>query len=163
MIQVKRINISIETDAQKARVSIPSKLFKERINMIVFDVIKNGRKLATAGGEDLSVLNVIVNAVGKLGPKSQGTVDEKNNYELFLSTGGLTSRGPHAIDEHIRWSEHLMLDIGDEICIRILDSDSVDAPTQSFPSRSSDDTRKEFEWARKRYFELRALYENEKN
>jgi len=131
--------------------------------MIVFDVIKYGRKLATTGGEDLSVLNVIVNAVGKLGPKSQGTVDEKNDYELFLNTGGLTSRGPNAIDEHLRWSEHLMLDIGDEICIRILDSDSADAPTRSFPSRSSDVTKKEFEWARRRYFELRAQYENEES
>jgi hypothetical protein len=55
--------------------------------MIAFEVFKNGGKLATAGGEDLSVLNVIVNAVGKLGHKSYGTVDEKNNYELFLSTG----------------------------------------------------------------------------
>lgn len=131
--------------------------------MIAFEVFKNGQKLATAGGEDLSVLNVIVNAVGKLGPKSYGTVGEKNDYELFLSTGGLTSRGPNATDEHVRWSENLTLKIGDEICVRILEVDSVDIPLKSFPSRSSDDAEKEFEWAKKRYLELREKYENKES
>ena len=97
-----------------------------RGEMIAFKIFVNGEPVCTAGGEDLGVLNAIVNAVGPLGRNAAG-MKKKELADLFLSVGGLTSRGDVA-DEHLRWAEHNALAVGDRVEILILDACEADEP-----------------------------------
>jgi hypothetical protein len=94
--------------------------------MVALKVSVNGEHLCTAGAEDLCVLNAIVNAVGALG---RDTVREREDEDadLFLSVGGLTSRGDGA-DEHLRWTEHKILEAGDRIEILLVEVPEADDP-----------------------------------
>ncbi len=94
--------------------------------MIAFEIFVNGEQVCTAGAEDLGVLNAIVNAVGPLGRDAAG-MKKKELADLFLSVGGLTSRGDTG-NEHLRWTEHKTLAVGDRVEIRIVDACEADEP-----------------------------------
>jgi hypothetical protein len=96
--------------------------------MIALKTSLNGQQICLAGAEDLCVLNSIVNAVGKLGDSSYPRRDPSEPPDLFLSVGGLTGR-VSADDEHLRWTEHHALAVGDEILITIEEVAEADLPT----------------------------------
>lgn len=95
--------------------------------MIALKVTLNGKRVCTAGAEDLSVLNAIVNAVGPLGKK---TVKVRPNEapDLHYMVGGLTSRPDPAKDVHLRWKRFAPLKIGDVIQIKVVDATKADPP-----------------------------------
>jgi hypothetical protein len=93
--------------------------------MIALAVYVNRKKIAVAGADDLCVLNAIVNAVGTLG-KSTAKVGKLRSTDLFLSVGGLTKRLDGAEDEHLRWTNHKRLRIGDKITIELVRTDQAD-------------------------------------
>ena len=97
--------------------------------MIAFEVKVNGIVIGTAGAEDLSVLSVIVDAIGKVGPKAQlkghANPDE---LDLHLNACGLTSRSDSSTDEHMNWIEFHKLKVGDVVEVRILDLAEVGPP-----------------------------------
>src|SRR5262245_32055497 len=82
----------------------------------------NGKKLATAGVGSRGVLAANVTWVGRLegGPRSKGRVP---NDRVGVVLGGLDS----TTDEHLEWRQR-SLRIGDEVCIRVIDAESVDRP-----------------------------------
>jgi hypothetical protein len=86
--------------------------------MRAFKVHLNGKKLCLAGISDDCVLTAIVNYVAGRG-----------GSDMFLQVGGLQS----SVDKHLRWVEQKPLRINDEIRIEILDTDSVDEPTERYP------------------------------
>jgi hypothetical protein len=133
------------------------------IPMVAFEVKKNGGKIALAGREDLSVLTVIVDAVGKLGAKSAGAVRQRESAELSLSITGLTSKVENEHDEHIDWAPRITLETGDEISIRILDTNVTDRPRnlKRAYGPSGDPEREMFDNCRRVYFQLREKYESE--
>lgn len=128
--------------------------------MIALEVRLNGKKVALAGGDDLSVLNGIVNAVGKLGPK---TSRNRSGKDLFLSVGGLTSRKLGKANEHLRWLNQKQLHVGDEVHIRLVSTTKCDRPIDRSPAddnkRKDDEERRWFNMARDAYFKLRPKYE----
>lgn len=85
--------------------------------MRAFEVYLNHRRLCTAGIGDHGVLNSMVDH------RKGNDLDE-----LFLRVGGLIS----PTQEVVKWSE-LKLKAGDEVCIRIVDSDVVDQPQERSP------------------------------
>jgi len=87
--------------------------------MIGLAVYLNGRKLTVAGAEDLSVLNAIVGAVGKLG-KATARAGKRTGVRLHLIVGGLTGRPDGLEDEHLRWIDHRPLRVGDRVSVRIV-------------------------------------------
>jgi hypothetical protein len=96
--------------------------------MIALKIFHNDVPVCVAGASDLLVLNAIVNAVGLLGADSVSPHDgKKEDPDLFLSVGGLTSRR-EAPNEHLRWLEHTPLAIGDSIKITVCEIDEVDTP-----------------------------------
>jgi len=95
--------------------------------MIVVEVSLNDKRLALAGADDLCVLSAIVNATGKLGPKSHGTKFEESEFDLSLRVGGLTSRGNGVEDEHPVWVDQLGLSLGDVVTVRLLDESEADS------------------------------------
>ena len=94
--------------------------------MLTLEVTLNGKKLALAGAQDLGVLNAIINAVGKLGERSEGKVGKKTNYDLFLHVGGLTSRPKGQTNEHLNWVHQHPLSIGDEVTVKIVETQATD-------------------------------------
>jgi hypothetical protein len=93
--------------------------------MIGLVVYLNRKKLTVAGAEDLSVLNAIVSAAGKLG-KSTVRLNRSRSPDLHLSVGGLTNRGGGVEDEHLRWVRLRPLRVGDRISVRIVRIDRAD-------------------------------------
>lgn len=128
--------------------------------MIALRTSLNGRQLCLAGAEDLCVLNSIVNAVGKLGPLSNPQRHADDSPDLFLSVGGLTAR-TDSDDEHLRWTEHQELSVGDQILISVVEVSEADLPITRTHARSAieDHERHRYEEAKKTYFELRSKYD----
>jgi hypothetical protein len=129
--------------------------------MIVFEVHMNGRRLCRAGARDLAVLTAIVTAAGKLGPQSHGTRAGVTNPYIDLRVGGMTGRssdlGKASKDTHLDWM-HKRLEIGDEVCVRLIDSTVVDRP-ESRSVESISPAKKQFDWAKAHYFANRSKYE----
>jgi hypothetical protein len=85
----------------------------DRSTMRVFEVFLNGERLCCAGIENAAVLDVIVNHV-------------KHNEERdeWIDVGGLTNAG-----EFVKWANR-PLGAGDEIRIKVLESNSADEPRE---------------------------------
>jgi len=84
--------------------------------MKAFQVHLNGRKLCTAGfSEHDVVLSAIVDYVSGNG-----------RDELALTVGGLISPK----EEYVRWVKRKKLRIGDEIRLRIIETQSADSPQE---------------------------------
>ena len=129
--------------------------------MIVLEVRVNGDLLATAGQNDLCVLNTIVDAVGVLGSESIGTKVEKEGFALSLHVGGLSARTDDGPGNHLRWISHEAIKVGDEVCIRILEAETADPPAAEKTSREMNDEeveRKCWESARDFYLKHKAKY-----
>jgi hypothetical protein len=102
--------------------------------MLVLELFLNGSHVATAGAEDLSVIGAHVSAVGRLGAKSSGAAVQRNGVAITCDLGGMTSDGSHSGMMHLLWKQ-LSLAVGDEVCIRILESNTADPPlTQGAPN-----------------------------
>jgi len=82
--------------------------------MAAFEVHLNGKKLCIAGIGDDGVLVAIVSYV----------VRSSRKEELSLSVSGLVSPA----QEHVRWRDDLELEVGDEVLLRIVESERVDRP-----------------------------------
>jgi hypothetical protein len=88
--------------------------------MKAFQVHLNGRKLCTAGFDERDVvLTAIVDYVSGRG-----------GDELALTVGGLNS----AKGEHVRWVKRKKLRSGDEVKVKIIDTESADNPKERHPS-----------------------------
>lgn len=130
--------------------------------MIAVEVSLNDEKLTVAGSDELCVLSTIVNANGKLGPKSQGTKFEDSEYDLSLRVGGLTSRGDGQEDEHPVWVERTELSVGDIVTVRFIEIAEADAVVSSSSAGGNVDEmneRRMFEMAKEAYFNLKDKYE----
>jgi len=84
--------------------------------MHAFEVSRNGKRLCVAGVGQDGVLTAIVSLV--IG---------KPVLDLDLSVGGLIS-SPR---RHVYWAREKGLSVGDEIHVRIIESDSIDDPEES--------------------------------
>jgi len=96
--------------------------------MIAVQVSHNGRRICTAGAEDLAVLNAVVSACGKLGKKTAPARPDEMGSEIFYSVGGLTGRADPKRNMHYKWKSISKLNVGDVLQIKILDTDTVDKP-----------------------------------
>jgi hypothetical protein len=83
--------------------------------MKAFQVRLNGTKLCVAGLSEQGVLTAIVDYVSGYG-----------RDELALSVGGLIS----SKEEHVRWVERRALQTGDEIQLKVIETESADRPKE---------------------------------
>jgi hypothetical protein len=114
--------------------------------MICFDVYVNSEKVCRAGKEEMSVMNAILSFCRQS--------EHYEGDEIQLSVGGLFEHSNARV--HPRWVEHLNLKPGDEVSIRIVESDSADEPSHEVAYTSEDDQRQErayFERMRKKFDE----------
>ena len=104
--------------------------------MIGFEVVLNGTRICTAAAGDDGVLTAIVTSVGK-------------RNELELKIGGLVK------DAHLDWPVPKNLAVGDEITVRVVQTDRPDPPTTT----QRDDTALVEEGERRYYERLKRKYE----
>jgi hypothetical protein len=116
--------------------------------MICFDVYLNGEKLCRAGMKDAVVMNCILDWV-KL---------EEGGEEMAFTVGGLYDH-PSGGTAHPRWLNRRQLKTGDEVTIRIVDSETADEPVSE--KVSTPEWLKEQE--RKYYESVRAKFEGEQD
>lgn len=83
--------------------------------MIALVVSVNGERVGTIGVGDSGVISAHVSWSGHPGQPDS----------LDLGIGGLDSR----TDEHIRWPEPPEIKVGDTITIQVIETDTVDTPT----------------------------------
>jgi flagellar basal body L-ring protein FlgH len=100
--------------------------------MIALQVKLNGKRVCTAGAEDLSVLSTTVTAVGPLGTQTL-PARPREEAEIHYSVRGLTGRQNQATDEHLLWQPLTHLKVGDVITIKVLETERADAPSSSQP------------------------------
>lgn len=87
--------------------------------MICFEIWVNGEKICLAGVDESDVLCAIIDGARK---------QRKSN----LHVGGLVG------DEHVRWTEREhILEVGDEVTIKIVESDTADEPIRKYPRKIS--------------------------
>jgi len=127
--------------------------------MLAFVVEIDGNPVTRAGVEDWSLLTFTVVASRD---KGQGRGDH-----MELRIGGLTLSAPGSPYNHVRWGEpETSLSIGNQVALRIVDTDSVDAPTHRYRSdqlvQESPFTEEEIRIMRyKDYLELKKEFEPE--
>ena len=92
--------------------------------MQAFEVHLNGKRLCKAGIDGDSVLSASVNALSR-----------EDSHDLFLQVGGLIT----ASEDRLIWQGHLALTVGDEIALRIVETDAVDIPEQRYRTNSKED------------------------
>jgi hypothetical protein len=126
--------------------------------MFALRVTKNDEKTVVAGAEDLSVLSAMVTLTGKLGAKA---VDPgRGKPDMFMRVGGLTARGKRRKDEHLRWTPHVKLKVGDRVLIEL----TKVAKSSRVVERTAAERRDErayFKQLKKQYLELKKKYEPE--
>src|SRR6478752_5568900 len=99
--------------------------------MIAFEVILNGKRICTAGAEDLYVLTADMTAAGKLGKKTvyEGLPDDTlPEVQLHYSVGGLTRRRNPEKDVHLTWKSVRRLRVGDSLEVRVVEVRKADQP-----------------------------------
>jgi hypothetical protein len=85
--------------------------------MRAFEVSVNGEKLCLAGIGVDGVLTAIVNWAGRQGEGS-----------FFLEVGGLISQ----TKEHVHWISQKPLSVGDNIQVKIIETDATDNPIKKY-------------------------------
>src|SRR5688572_12027910 len=96
--------------------------------MTVFEVYVNGKPVCRAGLENFGVMSAVLNRV-KRNPKNHPKLTDPTAFEeeLGFSVGGLILDG--AGDEHVDYTLPA-IQHGDEITIKVVDSDKFDPPTK---------------------------------
>ena len=111
--------------------------------MKAFQVNKNGVALCTAGVNDDGVLNVIMNCVHS----KAGRRPEEDSH---LTVGGLNGQ-----NEHVRWIEQSELHVGDEITVRLVETEHATDPV----TRRKRDPEEEQKHEHAYYLKLKKKYE----
>ena len=126
--------------------------------MLALRVTVNDDKTVIAGAEDLSVLSAIVTLTGKLGTRARDP--GRGKPDMHLHVGGLTSRGKRRSDQHLRWTPHLKLKIGDRVTIELIRASRTNRPVEKTPAERRDE-HTYFKQLKKQYLELKKKYEPE--
>ena len=106
--------------------------------MKAFEVFLNGNKLCTSGVGNLGVLSAVLTWVGRDGQNTETKIPDMIEEELALNVGGLISPNK----EHVSWTQR-QLTLGDEVCIRIVESESVDPPRDRKMEDPAEDVKRQ--------------------
>jgi hypothetical protein len=124
--------------------------------MLALRVTINGKHSIVAGTEDLSVLSAVVTLTGKLGAKT--VAPGRGRPDMFVNVGGLTARGSRGGDEHLRWTPHVKLKVGDRVLVELIKA----AKSDKVVERSKAEERSErtyYKFLKKQYLHLKKKYE----
>lgn len=103
--------------------------------LLGFEVWKNGRKLAVAGLADSGAISLMLTWVGKGRGASARAAEGAEIDGLDLRVGGIDSADP-AGDQSVEWIEDTALRLGDDIQIRLVSTQEIDAPIRREPTHT---------------------------
>ena len=128
--------------------------------MLALRVRINDKESIVAGADDLSVLSAMVTLTGKLG---RNAVDPgRGKPDMFLGVVGLTARAGRREDEHLRWTPHVKLKVGDRVLVELVEVTKSDRIVERRSAgRKSSDEHKYYRQLKKQYLELKKKYEPE--
>lgn len=101
--------------------------------MLGFEIWKNGKKVAVAGLTEGGAMSLMLTWVGKGAGASSRVSDGVAIDGLDLRVGGIDSADP-ASEQSVEWIEDTALQLNDELQIRIVSTDAVDAPIRREPT-----------------------------
>jgi hypothetical protein len=103
--------------------------------LLGFEIWKNGEKVAVAGLQDSGAVSLMLTWVGKgAGASARATVGAEIEG-LDLRVGGIDTSDESG-DQSVEWIEDTALRLGDDIRIRLVSSENVDAPMRREPTQS---------------------------
>lgn len=92
------------------------------MGMIALEVKINGKLVTIAGRNDLCALNALIGAIGSLG-------NSINNQKVIeFNVSGVAKNEQSASGSKLNWLPHTELGLGDEITVKIVDTERVDMP-----------------------------------
>ena len=128
--------------------------------MLVLKVELNGSVVATAGLSNLGVLSAMVTASAKHGAASTEAERVSDQHKVGLDVGGLFLPHVDGSTDVARWGPTRALSVGDEVMIRVLESDVADQPRRRAPTLMDEaEERAHFNGIREEYMRLRDRYE----
>lgn len=124
--------------------------------MICFDVFVNGRKKCTAGVGEFGVLDAKIIWYNRM--RTDGdAVDESHNGEFIV--GGFEDSDPWR-GEHVTWLAELVeLKAGDELLVKVVESDSADPPVKRGIDLGPDMEKRVKEFRRQQYEKLKREFD----
>ena len=102
--------------------------------MLGFEIWKNGKKIAVAGLTDGGAISLMLTWVGKGAGASSAIAEGVEIDGLDLRVGGIDASDPDG-EQSVEWIEDTALRIDDDIRIRIVSTDTLDAPARREPTR----------------------------
>lgn len=132
--------------------------------MLAIEVWVNGKRITLAGANELCVLSGVISATGKLGESSGGTKRERQQIDISLRVGGLTSRPEGQEDEHLTWVNGRKLTVGDEVIFKLVETKRPrkhSATSSAGINVKESNEKKMFEISKKEYFRLRDKHESQ--
>jgi D-lyxose ketol-isomerase len=112
--------------------------------MIAFELYLNGKKLCTAGVGNDGVLSAHVTWVRRTGERTRSRKPNSAEEQLTMDVGGLVCPA----DEHVRWHEDQAVQVGDEVRIKIVETNRVDRPSARKRRNVSEDLRRQKRYVR---------------
>lgn len=101
--------------------------------MLGFEIWKNGKKLAVTGLTDRGAMSLMLTWVGKEVGASSSATGGAEIDGLDLRVGGIDSSDPSS-EQSVEWIEDNALRLGDDIQIKLVSTQDVDAPIRREPT-----------------------------
>jgi hypothetical protein len=105
------------------------------VTVLGFEIWKNGEKLATAGLAQSGVVSFMLTWVGRGAGASSRIAEGVEIDGLDLRVGGIDSSDPDG-EQSVEWIEDMGFRTGDEIRIKVVSAETVDAPARREPARA---------------------------
>jgi hypothetical protein len=99
-----------------------------------FEIWKNGKKVATAGLTGSGAMSLMLTWVGKEADAAAQLVAGVEIEGLDLRVGGLDASDPNG-EMSVEWIEDTALKLDDDLRIRIVSAENLDAPVRREPTR----------------------------
>jgi hypothetical protein len=107
----------------------------QEVKVLGFEIWKNGEKLATAGVSESGVISFMLTWVGKGAGASSHATNGAAVDGLDLRVGGIDASDPSG-EQSVEWIEDMGLRVDDDIRIKVVSTDAVDAPKRREPTNS---------------------------
>jgi hypothetical protein len=130
--------------------------------LITLKVSLNDEPLTTAGRDDLSALNVVLGACGKISSAAESIPNSDDGTEILLHVGGLTVESEEKPRASLTWIEGEKIKAGDVVSLHFEEAESADPPASSSTLYYGEDELKEkWESAREYYLHYKDRFESE--
>ncbi len=125
--------------------------------MLAFEITINNDKKILAGSDDIDTLSAHITALGNLSDGVTNSSDPETYREISLNVSGLDASYGDDRQYNLDWIKQIKLKEGDELIIRIVETDNADEAINIIPANRS--IPEEFERVKEMRKALKANYD----